>query len=387
VTRFLIVVPPFVGHINPVVGVAAELGRRGHDVAWAGDPTLLARLLPDGATVFPVSCPLPPRPADVRGFAALKFLWEELLVPLAHAMVPGVRAAVDEWRPSALLVDQQALAGALVAEQTGLPWATSATTSSEITDPLAELPAVASWAKGLLAELRLSLGDPLAVHDLRFSPNLVIAFTTEALVGEPAVAAPVRFVGPSRRPGHPVEFPWGWLDGRPLVLVTLGTANADAGARFLAESVAALGERPDLQAVVVDPEATLAEVADHILVRAEVPQLDLLDRTALVLCHAGHNTVCEALDRGIPLVVAPIRDDQPVIADQVVRAGAGARLRFTHARAAQIGTAIDQVLTEPDYRASAQRVQKSFAEAGGAAEAAAGLEILAGSSTALTSGL
>ena len=36
VTRFLLVVPPLVGHINPLIGVADELARRGHEVAWAG---------------------------------------------------------------------------------------------------------------------------------------------------------------------------------------------------------------------------------------------------------------------------------------------------------------------------------------------------------------
>lgn len=376
-SRFLIVVPPFVGHVNPVAGVAAELTRRGHEVAWAGDRDLLDRLLPAGTVVFPVACPIPDRPADVRGFAAWKFLWEAMLVPLAHTMLPGVRAAVEQWRPDALLVDQQALAGALVAGSTGLPWATSATTSSEITDPLATMPAIGDWVRGMLTDLRLRFGDPLDDHDLRFSPHLVLAFTTPALAGDPAVTAPVRFVGPSRRPARSIDFPWEWLDDRPLVLVTLGTANDDAGAKFLADSVTALRDRPDLQAVIVDPTGRRAETPANVLCRTEVPQPELLDRAALVVCHAGHNTVCEALDRAVPLVVAPIRDDQPVIAEQVVRAGAGVRLRFVHAGAERIGKAIDAVLAEPAYRDAAKRVQVSFAAAGGAAEAAAGLEFLA----------
>lgn len=376
-SRFLIVVPPFVGHVNPVAGVAAELARRGHEVAWAGDGDLLGRLLPADTKVFPVSCPLPARPAEVRGFAAWKFLWEAMLVPLAHSMLPGVRAAADEWRPDALLVDQQALAGALVAGRLGLPWATSATTSSEITDPLAAMPTVAGWVRDLLTDLRLRFGDPLADHDLRFSPHLVLAFTTPALSGDPTVSAPIRFVGPSRRPSRTIDFPWHRLDDRPLVLVTLGTANDDAGTKFLADSVTALRDRPGLQAVVVDPAGTLVDVPDNVVTRAEVPQPELLDRAALVVCHAGHNTVCEALDRAVPLVVAPIRDDQPVIAEQVVRAGAGVRLRFAHAGPERIGKATDAVLAEPGYRAAAKTVQESFAASGGAAEAANGLEFLA----------
>src|SRR5690606_4128413 len=48
VSRVLFVVPPLVGHVNPTVPLGLELGRRGHDVAWAGLPTVVDRLLPEG---------------------------------------------------------------------------------------------------------------------------------------------------------------------------------------------------------------------------------------------------------------------------------------------------------------------------------------------------
>ncbi|MFC7614712.1 glycosyltransferase [Actinokineospora soli] len=102
----------------------------------------------------------------------------------------------------------------------------------------------------------------------------------------------------------------------------------------------------------------------------------MLDRAAAVVCHAGHNTVCESLARGVPLVVAPIRDDQPVIAEQVVTAGAGVRLRFAHATARHVGAALDTVLTGPAHRAAAHRVRDSFTRAGGAPAAADALESL-----------
>lgn len=54
----------------------------------------------------------------------------------------------------------------------------------------------------------------------------------------------------------------------------------------------------------------------------ELPAGDLLPHAAAVRCHAGHNTVCEALARGVPLVLAPIEDDRPIVAQQVEWAGA-----------------------------------------------------------------
>jgi len=378
VSRFLFVVPPLVGHINPTVGVAARLTAAGHEVGWVGPNAALAPLVGSGAAFYPTGQPLTDfvlagRPPQLRGFASLKFLWEEFLVPLAEGMAPLVDAAVDEFAPDALLVDQQAMAGALVAERRDIPWTTSATTSAELVQPLSEMPKVAAWLDGLLAGLRRRHGSAAATHDLRFSPYGVLAFSTAELVGP--VDGNIVFVGPSidERPDD-TPFPWSSLDGRPVVLVTLGTANADAGGPFLAAAVEALSGLSDLtQGVVVDPTGALCS-KDGVLVVRHVPQLALLPRCAAVVCHGGHNTVCEALSHGVPLVVAPIRDDQPIVAQQVVDAGAGLRLRFARASAEQVGAAIDTILADPAYREAARRIQQSFRTAGGAEAAAEHLQ-------------
>ncbi|QQM39105.1 glycosyltransferase [Streptomyces liliifuscus] len=400
---FLFVVPPLVGHINPTVGVAAELTARGHRVAWASaDPGLVRRLAGHEAVVFPCAGPVLTgedgvRPAELRGPEALKFLWERFLVPLAEAMAPGIRAAIQEFGPDVVVADQQAFAGGLVAERLRVPWATSSTTSAEFTfaDALAGMPKVADWLDTLLHDLRGRIGDPSGTADPRFSPHLVLAFSTPELVGAGAGAGAgsgagaeagdrIRWVGPSMAPRpDAADFPWDWLDpARATVLVTLGTANTDVGARFLTECRDALRTRADrVQTVIVDPANVLGVPPDlddkDVLIRPSVPQLPLLERVDAVVCHAGHNTVCEALWHGIPLVVAPIRDDQPVVAGQVVDAGAGIRVRFGRVTAPKLGAAIDAVLHEPGYRAATERIRTAFRAAGGARAAATHLEELA----------
>ncbi|WP_394617231.1 glycosyltransferase [Lentzea sp. JNUCC 0626] len=369
-SRFLVVVPPFTGHVNPVIGVAEELRDRGHEVAWAGDASVLARTLPGRWPVHDTGrAPLTPRSSGLRGFAALEHLWERVLIPLACWMEPGVRQAVARARPDVVLTDQQALAGALVSERAGIPWATMATTSSELVDPLAMLPQLRVWLAGLLGCLRTQFGDPAAEGDLRFSPHLVVAFSTTALVGDPVV--PVHFVGPVRRRADGGGFPWDALDpARPKVLVTMGTENVDVSAGFLRECASALRDRPGVQGVFADPGHSLRDVEGAFVRVPWLPQQALLPHMAAVVCHAGHNTTCEALAQAVPLVLAPIRDDQPVVAAQVARAGAGVRLRFSHAKAAHIGKALDDVLTEPSFTAAARRVRDSFVAAGGACAAA-----------------
>jgi zeaxanthin glucosyltransferase len=182
-------------------------------------------------------------------------------------------------------------------------------------------------------------------------------------------------VGPSITQ-RPDDTPFPELDGRPVVLVSLGTANADAGGPFLRTAVQALAGLAEVQGVVVDPLGEMR--SDEVLVVPRVPQLALLPRCAVVVCHAGHNTVCETLSHGVPLVVAPIRDDQPIVAQQVVDAGAGVRVRFGRVTAEQLRAGITEAL---GYAEGARRIQRSFASAGGAEAAANWLSELAATRT------
>ena len=386
-SRFLFVVPPLVGHILPTVALGQELLACGHQVAWAGDAETVGPLLSPGARLIPVTADfggqtlgqIRHRSWGLRGAAAFRFLWADFLIPLAVSMVPGVVAATDEFTPDVLVVDQQALAGALVARQRGLPWATSATTSAELTDQFATMPKLGAWARQCLAEFQrgFAISDPV---DLRFSDDLVLAYTTPTMVG-PGCDFPDHyvFVGPSIgvRPGAP-EFPWDWLrPDRQHVLVSLGTLNREVGQRFFATAVAAVAPLADRwQVILAAPLDLVDSPPAHVLVREYVPQLDLLPHLHAVVSHAGHNTVCEALAHGVPLVVAPIRDDQPVIAEQVVNAGAGVRVHFGRVGATELRNAIMTVLDDPSYQRAARRVQTSFAAAGGAATAATHLEKL-----------
>jgi UDP:flavonoid glycosyltransferase YjiC (YdhE family) len=398
--RFLFVVPPLTGHVNPTVAVGEELIARGHSVAWTGHSEIVAPLLPAWAELIPLDHELPvemvastrEKAMTMRGVAALEFLWRDFLRPLASAMVPGVDSAVSKFAPDALVVDQQAFAGAIVARRYGLPWATSATTSAELVDPFRALPKVGEWVAGQLVELQIEagLGTEAATSggDLRFSEYLTIAFTTSALTGPivlPESSGPVVMVGPSltpRRQGiddQPDAELAEFLGSGRCVLVTLGTVNADAGGRFFSAAVEAAESAADSgswRAVIVAPREVVEPVAGAVFVAPFIPQLQVLGHVDAVVCHGGHNTVCETLSYGLPLVVAPIRDDQPVIAEQVESCGAGVRVRFGRVRGTELKSAIDSVLDEPRYRNAATAVRSSFAAAGGAAAAARSLEEL-----------
>jgi UDP:flavonoid glycosyltransferase YjiC (YdhE family) len=106
-----------------------------------------------------------------------------------------------------------------------------------------------------------------------------------------------------------------------------------------------------------------------------------------VVCTGGQSTVNEALLRGVPLVVAPIRLGELSVAEQVTRAGAGITVSFEQASTDQLAAAVTALLDEPGYRARAAQIGAEFAAAGGTATAAARLVALAGASQPNTNDL
>ena len=378
--RFLFVVPPLIGHINPTISVARELELLGHDVAWVGHAHPVKARVPDGGRFFELPELMKDdeysayyaRSHGLRGASALKFLWEDFLVPLARAMVAGVERAVDEFHPDAMIVDHQAIAGAMVARQRDLLWATSATTSASIMDPFAELPRVHEWKEKLLQTLMGQVGVAMT-SDVDLSPHLVIAFSTRALCGaDHPFPGHYHFVGPSiTARSETAYFPWRDLDdNRPKVLISLGTLNGEAGARFYREVLEALGDQNVQMILVAKKELLPPAIPDNALIRGYVPQLALLPYIDAVVSHGGHNTVAESLAHGIPLVVAPIKDDQPIVAQQVVDAGAGIRVKFGRVRAPALRDAVSRVLHDDSFRRAAARICASFDQAGGAPRAA-----------------
>jgi MGT family glycosyltransferase len=237
-------------------------------------------------------------------------------------------------------------------------------------DNFGGLPKVEAWVDEQLATLEREAS--LAAWDSPdLSRELVVVFSTPALVGATAFPAHYHFVGPSisDRPDA-TAFPWEALDpARRKVFVSLGTISADRDRRFYDVVAEAVAGTP-WQIVIVAPDGMMPSPPDNVIARPRVPQLALLPHMDAVVSHGGHNTVCETLAQGKPLVVTPIRDDQPVIADQVVKSGAGLRLHFGRLTPRGLRETIGRVLDEPAFAEAAGRVRASFAAAGGAPLAA-----------------
>ena len=181
------------------------------------------------------------------------------------------------------------------------------------------------------------------------------------------------YAGPfARKGGRPaVDFPWGRLDGRPVIYTSLGTTrNAQAHVlRLIAEAckdidaqlVISLGGRFD--------RAALGSWPGDPVVAEFVPQLEILKRAELVITHAGPNTVFETLMEGKPMVAIPIAHDQPAIAVRLGRLGIAEVLPIMRLDAQMIRDAVVKVLGNPTYRQIAEEMRSKLQGVDGAGRA------------------
>ena len=394
--RFLFVVPPFFGHVNPTVSVAAELMKMGHEVSWVGHKSILTHVVAQHKPLFLLDenaiyqhfasfkgakdkeSGLVPR--VTFGIPGFKFLMEQVFVPIARDMLEGTGEAIRAFAPDVVITDQQCFAGAIAAQKAKLPWASLCTTSASVVFSFSQMPKVNAWITGLIEKLQDEAGIPpgerFATTPFPASQELVVLFSTKEFAApDTTLPAHYRYVGPSLQSRvETAPFPFEQLkEGVPRLLVSFGTLNAGESGRIYEEVFKAFEHRK-IQVIMVAPDQMLQRVAaerpDNFIVSPFIPQLAVLGKVNAVMCHGGHNTVIESLVRGLPLVIAPITDDQPVIADQVVKSGSGLRINFRRAGADAIYTAVNRVLTEPGFAAGARRMQSSLEHAGGAPLAA-----------------
>jgi UDP:flavonoid glycosyltransferase YjiC (YdhE family) len=402
--RFLFVVPPLTGHVNPTAGLGLALAARGHRVAWCGSEMVLRPLLGDAAEVYPTGSKAL-REQEGQGLPAVRSLWQGFVMPYARFTAKVVDQAMRDFQPDVVIVDQHTPAGVIAAHRHGVRWASLASSSMESGRPFRALPEVESWIASQLRALWQRGGLPAEDYvDPRFSPDLVLALTSPLLVNSVVPASGSAPPGPTGaefaddqyaligpvlggRPAGPA-FPWERLDpARRHVMVSMGTLSADVSEGFhdrAAHALRLLGDR--VQGIVAAPPELMDRYPEDAVVLPRLPVLELMSRGALdaVVCHSGQNTVCEALAHGLPLVVAPIRHDQPVLAAQVAAIGAGTRISFRRASAETLAQAIETVLDDPAYRAAAEAAAKQFTADGGADVAVARLEELARPTPQLT---
>jgi UDP:flavonoid glycosyltransferase YjiC (YdhE family) len=370
--KALFTVQPAIGHLHPLVPLAKALQAAGHEVAFCSSAGFRPEIEVFGFESFAAGLdwvaadrstwthfpPMPPPPDPT---------FPEFVVTLfaditTRAMVPDVLACAKAWRPDVIVREVMEWSGCLVGELLEIPHASiggnaySGVDSPEIRYfPGNRLFAAEPYA-GHRAELGLppdpELVDPFKYLHLCFMPK---RWDRPGLPA-PANTQYARHVS-AGRPGDALPKWTHDISGRPIVYAALGTiAHAMPGIFGLILEALAHEDIELVLAVGQDPSAFGPQPPNvHIL--RYVPQTQLLPHCSVFISHGGFNSVKEALNCGVPLVVLPIMSDEPYSAERCAALGVGRAVAAGERTPETIREAVRTVLTDTSYRARAQELR------------------------------
>lgn len=376
--KFIFIVPPFSGHVNPTISLGSMLLQHGHQVAWISVDPMLHKELPKGGEILLIvnegnnSTDRASHDAatvnekNITGIESIKFLYEEILIPLNAYMYTGICNWIDLYNPDIIISDQQVFSGAIAAHQKSKIHVTSITTPAAV-EMMEEMPGIQQWESDQILKLQTTLGlserQPLT-HTAK--ANLI--FTSRHFFGDKPLADSFKFIGPATQ-YRPVlaSFNYEQLkeNDYPKVLISIGTTfDHQYKTDFFSKVCEAFGEK-ELHVVVISDPDLFKEWPTNFIVQKRIPQLELLPYLDAIVCHGGYNTVCESLANGKPLVVVPIAYDQSYVANRVVNTGCGVRLNYKRFKPQHLSDAVAEILQNNQYKKAAQVVKQSFNKSGG----------------------
>lgn len=382
-TRALVVTLPEKGHYHPLLGPAGDLARHGVDVSFACTFDIAGELRAAGIEHVVVPPDAPPPSHDVRGAALARVLQDPvalaawirfLLVDAPRVGVEPLRAIIRELHPDVVALDTMAYDAAIAAELEGVPWVGWATSLNAIVPDTMDsvlvrtLHALDADRHALFASYGQSAR--FRVSDV-LSPHGTAVFATEALVGK-SPYPDVHLVGPSlggTREGERVDP--AFAGGRPIVYVSFGSQAWHQPQRF--ERLFDAANRLDVAVLAAMGELAAdyqRQVPDHIRCVPFAAQLDALRHAAVIVTHGGANSVMEACALGVPLLVAPICNDQPHDAMFVERAGCGIALALEHCSQQALEDSLRRLLADGPERRVMCGVAASYSRLSGSCGAA-----------------
>ncbi|MFD5214563.1 glycosyltransferase [Microbacterium sp. NPDC058345] len=405
---------PVHGHVTPLLSLAQAFAARGDRVRFLTGARFRDAVTATGAEHVPLPAEadfddrnVSDRFPDRERLSAVKAIAhdiEHVFVRPGAAQYAAVRAALAEEPADAIVADPTFAAGALLVELPveerppvivggALPLNLPAPGLAPFGLGLAPLGGPVGWMRNrLLHGLTDRLFDPVnaagraisrqvhgrepqvPVMDWMRHAELIAQLTVASFeYPRPTSAGRVQFVGPvSVSSAHVHRRPawWADLDGtRPVIHVTQGTlANHDPG-ELIRPAIDAFADSDALVVVSTGgaPVSRLGALPANVRAAEFLPYDELLPRTAVMITNGGYGGVHFALRHGVPVVVAPGKEDKNEVAARVAWSGAGLNLRTQRPSPARLRRGVERVLREPSYRAAARRIGTDIARSAGSA--------------------
>jgi UDP:flavonoid glycosyltransferase YjiC (YdhE family) len=409
------------GDTNPLIAIALELKRRGHTPVMALPAVYAPKIAPLGLAFHAVRPDIDPGNTllaemvyDVNKGTETGL--RKFLLPVLHDTYADLLdAATKPVRADLMLLGELNYAGPIVAEVTGIPWASYVLApfsffsafDPPVLPPYPNLAKADKIVPGLgrgirrmarfvtrkwpepIYELRRELGLPMGpnpLFDAKHSPHRVLALFSRVLGVEqkdwPANVLITGFcfydsdAGNAALPPNLEQF---LAAGDPPVVFTLGSAAVLAAGDFYEQSARAamhLGLRAVLL-IGTDPRnRPQALLPPSICIAEYAPYSALFPRAELVVHQGGVGTTAQCLRAGRPMLIMPYSHDQPDNARRMKRLGVATVIQRARYKSQRVARAVQSMLGEPAFAATARRAAEALAQEDGLKTACNALEKL-----------
>lgn len=322
--KILMVNVPYSGHVNPTLPLAKRLVERGHQVTYINAPEWKKTIETTGALFVPyMDYPegLSGQQKKVRCFKA------------AYNTAMKVGSGHD-----LLIYEMFFYLGKTIADRLGIPcvrqfsqpaWSENSARNASF---IRRISCMLIDAQVLNRRVATELG----VKEKRLINSVLNDKPALNIVYLPDKFQPYRSdldqtyifcVPPMEQfaiPNHQIPFD---AMKKPIIYISIGSILSSK--KFCIKCIKAFGNK-ELSVILntgrVKPE-TLGNIPSNIWTYSFVPQLEVLQHTDLFITHGGMNSVNEAMYYGVPMLVMPFINDQPLNAAQVVKLKLGKKSR------------------------------------------------------------
>ena len=377
---------PAHGHTNPTLGLVKELTSAGHQVFYFSFEMFREKIEQAGA-VF-ISCDgydfdmEDKENADRVGKD--KVFATELLVSSTLALDEMTTEKIGEIKPDVIVSDSVAFWGKLVAMKHRVPYVSSTTTFAfnrysakymketpwDVAKMLFAMPRINKQIRRL-QERGYPVKGLLEIVQNDNETNTIVYTSKYFQPCSETFSDRYHFIGPSIRPiTEPVA-----KTAEQTVYISMGTVNQNR--EFYRNCIHVLGKtgRQVILSMGTNTEH-FDNLPENVQIYESVDQMAVLSIADAFITHCGMNSASEGLYFRVPLILFPQTPEQGAVAKRTEELGAGIRLKSISEE--DILDAVETVLSDPSYKENAIRISDSFRSCGGAAEARAFLEKVAG---------
>jgi MGT family glycosyltransferase len=371
------------GHINPTMGVVEELISRGEEVVYFTIEAFRERIEKTGATV---------RTLDGQQFikafisGGRNYLPERIngLLHTADIVIPSVLEQIKGEPFDYIIHDSMFGCGRILAQILQLPAINSCTSFAQTKESFDQM--LEQQSKNIPPEVGKEINDQYQSLTARCAEKynveihspyevfcnpapLTIVYTTREFqpFGE-TFDQTYKFIGPSISTRYNQEnLDLTAIKKKRPIYISLGTVFNHA-IDFYKLCFEAFGHTDHTVVMSIGDKVQLSdlgEIPENFIVKIYLPQTEVLKYTKLFITHGGMNSTHEGLYYGVPLIVIPQSADQPIIAEQVAKIGAGITLKMQDLTANQLREDADHVLNDSSFQIAVSNIKESFQKSGG----------------------